>query len=320
MANFFNYPQVAMSVYSSPPMVGSSSAISLGTSAPDVTQDYGTFSSECNTTCIEGGFGEAILLMGCPICEWSSTHSTLDNYFFMKCIYLGNENGICCTYNDYGLNSGSNTECLYWRFIFAERYYVSGSNYRNSGYSCYRICRATDRIYIPKINGVDTNFRDIPSGQMDNICKCWFLGVYWAAAAHPTTGGECMVQYNNIMAKVGTSNTNGYFYGWHPMRVGSTGGCLCSGANCHANNSNIRTYHLGCTFCANGRWDANGTKRLKWYISASGEGSIATEHGGSTPHALSEYYRGGGLVADTSANSSVPTSGTIKISDFYHTD
>jgi|TARA_Y100000034_G_scaffold8120_1_gene8879 hypothetical protein len=319
MANFYNYPQVAMSVYNSPPMVGSGSAISLGASAPDATTDYGVFSSECNTTCVEQAFGTAIQLMPYSICNWSSTHSDLDNSFLMKCIYLGNEDGICRTYNDYGLNSGSNTECLYWRFIFAERYYVSGSNYRNSGYSCYRICRASDRIYIPKISGVDTNFRDIPSGQMDNICKCWFLGVYWAAADHPTNGGECLVQMNNLMAKVGTSNTDGYLFGWHPMDA-PTYGCLCSGAACHTNNLCIRNCQLGCTFCSNGRWDTLGTPRYKWYISASGEGSIATEHGGSTPHALSEYYRGGGLVADTSANSSVPTSGTIKISDFYNTD
>jgi len=44
---------------------------------------------------------------------------------------------------------------------------------------------------------------------------------------------------------------------------------------------------------------------------------IAGEFGGSTPHALSEYYRGGGLVPDVTQNASVPTSGTIKITDFY---
>ena len=42
---------------------------------------------------------------------------------------------------------------------------------------------------------------------------------------------------------------------------------------------------------------------------------IATEFGGSTPHSLSEYYRDGGLV--TSNNTSVPTSGTISIGNFY---
>ena len=42
---------------------------------------------------------------------------------------------------------------------------------------------------------------------------------------------------------------------------------------------------------------------------------IATEFGGSAPHALSEYYRNGGLV--TSNNTSVPTSGAIDFADFY---
>ena len=44
---------------------------------------------------------------------------------------------------------------------------------------------------------------------------------------------------------------------------------------------------------------------------------IVGEFGGSAPHALSEYYRGGSLVPDSAANSSVPTSGQIKITDFY---
>lgn len=44
---------------------------------------------------------------------------------------------------------------------------------------------------------------------------------------------------------------------------------------------------------------------------------IRDEFGGSNPAKLSDYYRGGALVPDTSANTSVPTSGTIKISDFY---
>ena len=45
--------------------------------------------------------------------------------------------------------------------------------------------------------------------------------------------------------------------------------------------------------------------------------SISGEFGGSTPHALSEYYRGGSEVPNTSANNDVPTSSTIKFSDFY---
>lgn len=44
---------------------------------------------------------------------------------------------------------------------------------------------------------------------------------------------------------------------------------------------------------------------------------IVAEFGGSSPYALTDYYRGGGLVPDVSQNSSVPTSGTIAITDFY---
>jgi len=44
---------------------------------------------------------------------------------------------------------------------------------------------------------------------------------------------------------------------------------------------------------------------------------IAGEFGGSTPHAISEYYRGGGLVPNNPANSGIPTSGTISFSHFY---
>lgn len=44
---------------------------------------------------------------------------------------------------------------------------------------------------------------------------------------------------------------------------------------------------------------------------------LVTEFGGTTPHALSEYYRGGALVPDITANANVPTSGAIKLSDFY---
>ncbi len=43
--------------------------------------------------------------------------------------------------------------------------------------------------------------------------------------------------------------------------------------------------------------------------------NIATEFGGSQPHALNEYYRGGAHV--TSNNTNVPTSGTISMSNFY---
>jgi hypothetical protein len=44
---------------------------------------------------------------------------------------------------------------------------------------------------------------------------------------------------------------------------------------------------------------------------------LVDEFGGSTPHSISEYYRGGSLVPDVSANNSVPTSGEIALTDFY---
>ena len=44
---------------------------------------------------------------------------------------------------------------------------------------------------------------------------------------------------------------------------------------------------------------------------------IVTEFGGTAPHGLSEYYRGGGLVPDAPSNTSIPTSGAIGIGNFY---
>lgn len=45
---------------------------------------------------------------------------------------------------------------------------------------------------------------------------------------------------------------------------------------------------------------------------------IEGEFGGPTnPIALTNYYRGGGLVPDISSNSGVPTSGLITLTDFY---
>lgn len=44
---------------------------------------------------------------------------------------------------------------------------------------------------------------------------------------------------------------------------------------------------------------------------------LQNEFGGSNPIGLSEYYRGGAYVPNTSTNSGVPTSGTISLSDFY---
>ena len=45
--------------------------------------------------------------------------------------------------------------------------------------------------------------------------------------------------------------------------------------------------------------------------------NIASEMGGSTPHSLSEYYRGGGLTPNHSNTSNIPTSGQISFSNFY---
>ena len=52
----------------------------------------------------------------------------------------------------------------------------------------------------------------------------------------------------------------------------------------------------------------------------SGQISISqlrTTFGGSTPDGLAEYYRGGSNVADNAANTSVPQSGAVSLSDFY---
>jgi hypothetical protein len=45
--------------------------------------------------------------------------------------------------------------------------------------------------------------------------------------------------------------------------------------------------------------------------------TIATEFGGTVPHSLNEYYRGGGLVPNTPTNAAIPTSGQIAIGNFY---
>ena len=55
-------------------------------------------------------------------------------------------------------------------------------------------------------------------------------------------------------------------------------------------------------------------------IQASGAISLSqlrTEFGGSAPDSLSEYYRGGALVPSIPNNAAVPTSGAIKLRDFY---
>ena len=47
---------------------------------------------------------------------------------------------------------------------------------------------------------------------------------------------------------------------------------------------------------------------------------IQTEHGGSNPISLNEYYRQGSIVPFNPTTGSVPTSGTIAVSDFYSTE
>lgn len=48
-------------------------------------------------------------------------------------------------------------------------------------------------------------------------------------------------------------------------------------------------------------------------------GDIATEFGGTVPHAINEYYRNGSYVADTTANAGIPTSGSVSFNTFYST-
>ncbi len=45
---------------------------------------------------------------------------------------------------------------------------------------------------------------------------------------------------------------------------------------------------------------------------------IRAEFGGSLPFVTSDYYRGGGLVPNTTANASVPTSGQMTIPDDFY--
>lgn len=55
-------------------------------------------------------------------------------------------------------------------------------------------------------------------------------------------------------------------------------------------------------------------------LQASGQismGDIVTEFGGVAPHTLSEYYRGGAYVQNIAQNIAIPTSGQIKLTDFY---
>lgn len=55
-------------------------------------------------------------------------------------------------------------------------------------------------------------------------------------------------------------------------------------------------------------------------LPASGEMSlqmIAQFYGGSAPHSLNEYYRGGAYVTNVAGNLGIPTSGPISLSMFY---
>ena len=47
---------------------------------------------------------------------------------------------------------------------------------------------------------------------------------------------------------------------------------------------------------------------------------IRTEHGGSGAVAMNNYYQGGSVVAFSSENTNIPTSGQISVSNFYSSD
>lgn len=47
-------------------------------------------------------------------------------------------------------------------------------------------------------------------------------------------------------------------------------------------------------------------------------GNLQTEFGGVNPASITEYYRGGANVPATERNTAIPTSGQIKITDFYN--
>ena len=44
---------------------------------------------------------------------------------------------------------------------------------------------------------------------------------------------------------------------------------------------------------------------------------LVTEFGGTAPHSLNEYYRGGALVPTNAANNNIPTAGAISLNQFY---
>ncbi len=47
--------------------------------------------------------------------------------------------------------------------------------------------------------------------------------------------------------------------------------------------------------------------------------SLVGEFGGSAPHAMNEYYRGGSLVPSHGNTTGIPSSGTIQLDDFHGT-
>jgi hypothetical protein len=69
-------------------------------------------------------------------------------------------------------------------------------------------------------------------------------------------------------------------------------------------------------------WSITGTGSTSGgsALQASGTISIndlATQFGGTVPHSMDEYYKGGANVPNISVNASVPTSGQISLDDFY---
>ena len=57
-------------------------------------------------------------------------------------------------------------------------------------------------------------------------------------------------------------------------------------------------------------------------IKASGalsmQNDIVDEFGGTAPHAMSEYYRGGSNVPDIASNNGIGASGLIRFGGFYN--
>ena len=45
---------------------------------------------------------------------------------------------------------------------------------------------------------------------------------------------------------------------------------------------------------------------------------LATEFSDTAPHSMSEFYRGGSLVSDNALNSTIPSSSTVSLSNYYN--